>query len=264
MNNTLQQFQRLLTIMAELREKCPWDRKQTIDTLRTMTIEELYELTDAIDEKDWKGIKEELGDLLLHITFYATIGQEQGQFTMEEVLQGVCDKLVTRHPHIYGDPANAGQVVQVNDDEDVKRNWEKLKRKEGKTSALSGVPKALPALVKAERIQEKAAKTGFDWPTAAPVWEKVKEEITELEEAIALQSADKIEDEMGDVFFSLVNYARFTNIDAEAALERTNRKFISRFQQMEKEAAEKGQELTALSLEEMEALWQQAKGIERK
>lgn len=255
-NETLQQFQRLLTIMAELREKCPWDRKQTVDTLRTMTIEELYELTAAIDEKDWNGMKEELGDLLLHITFYATIGQEQNKFTMEDVIKGVCDKLVARHPHIYAD-------VQVADDEEVKRNWEKLKRKEGNTSALSGVPKALPALVKADRIQEKAAKTGFDWPEAAPVWEKVKEELTELEEAVAMQSVDKIEDEMGDVFFSLVNYARFMNVDAEAALERTNRKFISRFQQMEKVAAQNGQELSALSLEAMETLWQQAKGVER-
>jgi MazG family protein len=252
MKETLAQFERLLTIMAELREKCPWDRKQTIDTLRPMTIEELYELTDAITEKDWPGIKEELGDLMLHTTFYATIGAEQQQFTMQDVLQTICDKLVARHPHIYGD-------VQVNDEEDVKRNWEKLKLKEGKKSALEGVPKTMPALVKAARIQEKAAKTGFDWPDAAPVWEKVKEELAELEEAVGSGSAEKVEDELGDVFFSLVNYARFLNADPEGALERTNRKFIRRFQFMEKAAAAEGKTLPSLSLEEMETLWQGAK-----
>jgi XTP/dITP diphosphohydrolase len=252
MNETLEQFQRLLTIMAELRQQCPWDRKQTIDTLRPMTIEELYELTDAITDKNWKGIKEELGDLMLHLTFYATIGQEQQQFTMKEVLETICDKLISRHPHIYGD-------VKVNDEEDVKRNWEKLKLKEGKTSALEGVPKTMPALVKAARIQEKAAKTGFDWPDAAPVWEKVKEEMAELEEAVAGEDPKKIEDELGDVFFSLVNYARLIGQDPEGALEQTNKKFIRRFQLMEKYANSNQQQLSSLSLAEMEALWQQAK-----
>lgn len=256
MKETLDEFQRLLTIMAELREKCPWDRKQTVETLRPMTIEELYELTDAITNKDWKGIKEELGDLMLHMSFYATIAQEQQQFTMKDVLQTICDKLVARHPHIYGD-------VQVNDEEDVKRNWEKLKLKEGKKSALEGVPKTMPALVKAARIQEKAAKTGFDWPAAEPVWEKVKEELGELEEAVAEKQPHKIEEELGDVFFSLVNYARFIGQDPEGALEQTNKKFIRRFQQMEQYAAANNQQLASLTLEEMEVLWQRAKKEEQ-
>ena len=230
MNETLNQFERLLTIMGELRQQCPWDKKQTIDTLRPMTIEELYELTDAITEKNWKGIKEELGDLLLHIAFYTTIGEEENQFTMKDVLSGICDKLVARHPHIYGD-------VQVNDEEDVKRNWEQLKRNEGKTSALEGVPKTMPALVKAARIQEKAAKTGFDWPSAGPVWDKVQEELAELQEAVAGGSPEKTGDELGDVLFSLVNYARFLNQDAEGVLEQTNRKFIRRFRFIEEAAA---------------------------
>ncbi len=256
MKETLIQFERLLTIMGELRQQCPWDKKQTIDTLRPMTIEELYELTDAITEKNWKGIKEELGDLLLHIAFYTTIGEEENQFTMKDVLKGICDKLVARHPHIYGD-------VTVNGEEDVKRNWEKLKRKEGKTSALEGVPKTLPAMVKAARIQEKAAKTGFDWPAPEPVWEKVQEEMAELQEAVAEGSPQKTGDELGDVFFSLVNYARFLNQDAEGVLEQTNRKFIRRFQYIEEAAATQQMELTALSLEQMEDLWKMAKAAER-
>src|ERR1700712_1212559 len=221
-------FARLVNIMDELREKCPWDKKQTIHTLRQLSIEELYELADAISEEDWKGIKEELGDLMLHIVFYAKIGTEQNKFTLEEVLDGVAEKLIARHPHIYGSEANNGELVKVNDEEDVKKNWEKLKLKEGKKSVLSGVPKSLPSTVKAMRLQEKAKQVGFEWDTKEQVWEKVEEEQQELKEAIASGNRDHIEDELGDVFFSLINYARFLNLDAENALERTNKKFINR------------------------------------
>lgn len=251
-----QAFQRLLTIMDELREQCPWDKKQTIDTLRPLTIEELYELTDAIMNKDWKGIREELGDMLLHIAFYARIGKEEGQFTMEEVLNGICDKLVSRHPHIYAD-------VKVNNEEDVKKNWEQLKMREGKKSVLEGVPVSLSPLIKASRIQEKAAKIGFDWPDIDPVWHKVEEEIAELKEAVASKDQAAIEDEMGDVFFSLVNYARFVNTDPDTALENTNRKFIRRFQYMEKTAKERSLQLGSMSLEQMDELWNEAKAAER-
>ena len=251
-----QAFQRLLTIMDELREQCPWDKKQTIDTLRPLTIEELYELTDAIMNKDWKGIREELGDMLLHIAFYARIGKEEGQFTMEEVLNGICDKLVSRHPHIYAD-------VKVNNEEDVKKNWEQLKMREGKKSVLEGVPVSLSPLIKASRIQEKAAKIGFDWPDIEPVWHKVEEEIAELKEAVASKDQAAIEDEMGDVFFSLVNYARFVNTDPDTALENTNRKFIRRFQYMEKTAKERSLQLGSMSLEQMDELWNEAKAAER-
>lgn len=245
-------FERLVKIMDELREQCPWDKKQTIHTLRQMTLEETYELTDAITESDWKGIKEELGDLMLHLVFYAKIGTEQGQFTLTEVLNGISDKLIARHPHIYGD-------VKVNDEEDVKRNWEKLKLKEGKTSVLSGVPKGLPALIKAMRLQEKAKQVGFEWENKEQVWEKVDEEIGELKEAIALNEAQKIEEEMGDVFFSLVNFARFLKVDAENALEVTNKKFQNRFTQMETIAMQKGLNLQAMSLDEMDAIWNEVK-----
>ncbi len=247
-----QAFQRLLTIMDELREQCPWDKKQTIDTLRPLTIEELYELTDAIMNKDWKGIKEELGDMLLHIAFYARIGKEEGQFTMEEVLNGICDKLVYRHPHIYAD-------VKVNNEEDVKKNWEQLKMREGKKSVLEGVPVSLSPLIKAARIQEKAAKIGFDWPDVAPVWNKVQEEIAELKEAVETKNQKDIEEEMGDVLFSLVNYARFINVDPDTALENTNRKFIRRFQFMEKVALERSLQMASMTLEEMDMLWNEAK-----
>ena len=236
MNGIAASFQRLVGIMDELREKCPWDRKQTIQTLRPLTIEEMYELADAITNEDWKGIKEELGDLLLHIVFYARIGREQGQFTLEEVINGICDKLISRHPHIYGDPADEGRLVEVKNEEDVKRNWEKLKLKEGKKSVLGGVPLSLPATVKATRLQEKAAKVGFEWEETAQVWDKVKEEMAELQEAVALGNQARIEEEFGDLAFSLVNYARFLHIDAENSLERTNRKFIGRFTRMEEEA----------------------------
>ncbi|MEP7257892.1 MAG: nucleoside triphosphate pyrophosphohydrolase [Flavitalea sp.] len=245
-------FMRLKEIMDELREKCPWDRKQTIDTLRTNTIEELYELTDAITEHDWKGIKEELGDLLLHILFYARIGTEQGRFTLEEVINGISEKLIARHPHIYGD-------VQAEDEEEVKRNWEKLKLKEGKTSVLSGVPKSLPAVVKAIRLQEKSKQAGFEWDNREQVWDKVEEEIVELKEAVDLNDRNKMEDEFGDVMFSMINYARFLQIDAENSLERTNKKFISRFTKMEHQALSQGKALQDMTLDEMDAIWNSIK-----
>ena len=251
-DKTAEQFLRLVQIMNELREKCPWDKKQTIQTLRQLTIEETYELTDAITDNDWKGIKEELGDILLHIVFYAKIGAEENKFTLEEVINGVCEKLIYRHPHIYGD-------VKVNDEEDVKRNWEKLKLKEGKKTVLSGVPKTLPATVKAMRLQEKAKQVGFEWDTKEQVWDKVEEEQQELKEAIASGDKDHMEDELGDVFFSLINYARFLNLDAENALERTNKKFISRFNKMEAEATGIGKPLQDMTLEEMDAIWNKVK-----
>lgn len=238
--------------MDELREKCPWDKKQTIETLRPLTIEETYELTDAITDNDWKGIKEELGDILLHIIFYAKIATEQQKFTLEEVMEGISDKLVRRHPHIYGD-------VQVNNDEDVKKNWEQIKMQEGKKSVLSGVPKSLPAVVKAARIQEKAKQVGFEWENKEEVWKKVEEEIHELHEAVAENDTEQIEEEFGDVMFSLINYARFLQIDAEGVLEKTNKKFISRFTAMEEEAAKQQKSLSQLSLAEMDELWNEIK-----
>lgn len=259
-------FNRLVNIMDDLREKCPWDKKQTIQTLRQLTIEETYELADSITENDWPGIKEELGDIMLHLVFYAKIGAEQNQFTLDEVINGVCDKLIHRHPHIYSD-------TKVNGEEDVKKNWEKLKLKEGKTSVLSGVPKSLPSMVKAMRLQEKAKQVGFEWDTKEQVWDKVGEEMDELQQAISnLQSAkgngteagiDKlsgnVEDELGDVFFSLVNFARFLQVDAENALERTNKKFIKRFTEMESEALKTGKALHDMTLEEMDSIWNSIK-----
>jgi MazG family protein len=259
MDHTNMAFQRLVEIMDNLREKCPWDRKQTIDTLRSMTIEETYELADAITEKDWNGIREELGDVLLHIVFYARIGKEQGKFTLDDVINGISEKLISRHPHIYGD-------VQVNDEEDVKRNWEKLKLKEGKTSVLSGVPNGLPSMVKAMRLQEKAKQVGFEWDNREQVWEKVDEEIAELKEAVKdWDDTDtevnkvKVEEELGDVLFSLVNYARFLHTDPEQALERTNKKFISRFREMEAMALQQGRSLQNMTLAEMDELWNSIK-----
>ena len=245
-------FERLVSIMGELREKCPWDKKQTIHSLRQMTLEETYELTDAITDTDWKSIKEELGDLLLHIVFYTKIGTEQNEFTLEEVINGISDKLIARHPHIYGD-------VEVKDDEDVKRNWEKLKMKEGKKSILSGVPKTLPALVKAMRLQEKAKQVGFEWENKEQVWEKVKEEENELAQAIEEGDQMKVEEEFGDLVFSLVNFARFLSIDAENALEITNKKFIKRFTKMEEQALSSGKNLNEMSLQEMDNIWNQIK-----
>lgn len=251
-NEVADAFLRLVQIMDELREKCPWDRKQTIETLRSLTIEETYELADAITSGDWKGVKEEIGDLLLHIVFYAKIGTEQQQFTLEESIHAVCDKLVSRHPHIYGD-------VTVRDEEDVKRNWEKLKLKEGKKSVLGGVPVSLPAVVKAMRLQEKAKQTGFEWDNREQVWDKVDEEMQELKEAVLMEDSVKMEEELGDLMFSLINYARFLRVDAENALERTNRKFIDRFTRMEQLAIGQGRSLTDMSLAEMDELWNQIK-----
>lgn len=252
MPSTESEFLRLVKIMDELREKCPWDKKQTIETLRHLSIEETYELAEAISAKDWKGIKEELGDLLLHIVFYAKIGSEQGRFSLQEVIHGVCEKLIVRHPHIYGD-------VKVNDEEDVKQNWEKIKLKEGKKSVLDGVPRSLPSMVKAMRLQEKSKQVGFEWDNTGQVWDKVTEEMQELDEAVLSGDKDKMEDELGDVFFSLVNLARFLQLDAENALERTNRKFIDRFTRMEKAAAEQDKYLHDMSLEEMDAMWNRIK-----
>ena len=252
MNTRAEAFEKLIQIMDDLREKCPWDRKQTIQSLRQMTLEESYELADAITESDWTSIKEELGDLLLHILFYSKIASEQNQFTVEEVINGISKKLVDRHPHIYGD-------VKVHDEEDVKRNWEKLKIKEGKRSVLSGVPKTLPALVKAMRLQEKAKQVGFEWENRDQVWDKVKEEENELDQAIAENDQEKIEEEFGDLVFSLVNFARFLNVDAENALEITNKKFIKRFSQMEKKAMASGKNLNEMTLQEMDSIWNQIK-----
>ncbi|HRO46954.1 nucleoside triphosphate pyrophosphohydrolase [Agriterribacter sp.] len=252
METTGNAFLRLVKIMDELRTQCPWDKKQTIQTLRSLTIEETYELADAITEQNWKEIKEELGDLLLHIVFYAKIATEQNRFSIEDVINGVCEKLIFRHPHIYGD-------VKVESEEDVKRNWENLKLKEGKKSVLGGVPAALPATVKAMRLQEKAKQVGFEWDNRGQVWEKVEEEMKELQEAIAENNTENIEEEYGDLVFSLINYARFLHIDAENALERTNKKFIARFTRMEKEAITKGKNLAELSLEEMDAIWNRIK-----
>src|ERR1700744_256164 len=263
MNENTTAFQRLVEIMDELREKCPWDKKQTIQTLRPLTIEEMYELADAITDNDWKGIREEVGDLLLHIVFYARIGKEQGQFTLEQVINGICDKLIARHPHIYGSTAGQEGLVEVKNEEDVKRNWEQLKLKEGKTSVLAGVPVSLPATVKATRLQEKAGKVGFEWDETAQVWEKGEEEMAELQEAVALGDKDKIEEEFGDLSFSLINYARFLQIDAENSLERTNKKFISRFTRMEEEARSQGRSLADMTLAEMDALWDAIKAKTR-
>jgi XTP/dITP diphosphohydrolase len=252
LNESQKAFQRLLTIMDELREQCPWDKKQTIHTLRHLTIEETYELADAITSNDWKGIKEELGDLMLHMVFYAKIASEQAHFNIADALNAVCEKLISRHPHIYGD-------VKVNNEEDVKQNWEKLKLKEGKKSVLGGVPGALPALVKAVRLQDKARQVGFEWDHAAQVWEKVEEETQELQEAVASGNADKMEEELGDLIFSLVNFARFLQIDPENALERTNRKFLFRFNAIEEEAARQGRHVHDLSLTEMDEIWNRVK-----
>jgi len=249
-------FDRLLKIMDDLREKCPWDKKQTIQTLRQLTIEETYELADAITDENWQAIREELGDIMLHMVFYAKIGAEQNKFDINDVINGVCEKLIHRHPHIYGD-------VKVQDEEEVKQNWEKLKLKEGKKSVLGGVPKALPALVKAMRIQEKAKQTGFEWENNGQVMDKIKEELSELEEAIQTGNQDHIEAEFGDVMFSLVNYARFLNVDAENALERTNKKFQRRFQEMETLALQQGRQLNDMSLTEMDALWNEIKAQEK-
>jgi XTP/dITP diphosphohydrolase len=243
-------FGRLLTIMDELREKCPWDRKQTMESLRNLTIEECYELADAILSGNMNDIKEELGDMLLHMFFYAKIAEEQKAFDIADALNEVCEKLIRRHPHIYGD-------VTVKDEEEVKKNWEQLKMKEGKKSLLSGVPDSMPATIKAYRMQQKTAQVGFEWETKEQVWEKVEEEIQELQEAVLGANQQEMEDELGDVFFSLINYARFIGVDPETALEKVNKKFKRRFQYIEENAP---RPLNDMSLEEMDELWNEAKG----
>lgn len=248
----LKAFDRLLTIMDELREQCPWDRKQTMESLRHLTIEETYELGDAILDKDMEEIKKELGDVLLHLVFYAKIGSETNDFDIADVANSICDKLIDRHPHIYGD-------VEVADEEEVKRNWENLKLKEGKKSVLEGVPASLPALVKANRIQDKVAGVGFDWEEPQQVFEKLKEELEELQHEVTLDNKDEIEAEFGDVLFSMINYARFLKVNPENALERTNKKFIKRFQYLEGKAKEKNVALKDMTLAEMDVFWNEAK-----
>ncbi|MDX2188366.1 MAG: nucleoside triphosphate pyrophosphohydrolase [Bacteroidota bacterium] len=250
----LDSFNRLLTIMDELREKCPWDKKQTIESLRYLTIEEVYELSDAISSNDLNEIKKELGDLILHIVFYAKIASETNQFDIADVLNGICEKLIIRHPHVYGE-------VKVENEEQVKQNWEQIKLKEGNKTVLSGVPTTLPALVKAIRIQEKARGAGFDWDEKSQVWDKVQEELAEFEAESSAEeiNKEKLEGEFGDVLFSLINYARFLNINPEDALEKTNRKFIKRFNYLESESKKDGKELSKMTLAEMDKYWNEAK-----
>ena len=250
----LEAFERLLDIMDDLREKCPWDKKQTLQTLRHLTIEETYELGDAILDNDLNEVKKELGDLLLHIVFYAKIGSETNDFDIADVCNEICEKLIHRHPHIYSDTV-------VKDEEEVKQNWEKLKLKEGKKSVLEGFPKSLPALVKAIRIPDKVKGVGFDWEESHQVWDKVQEELQELQEEVKLGNQDAMEAEFGDVLFSMINYARFLNINPEDALERTNKKFIKRFQYLESKAGELGKSLMDMSLAEMDIFWEEAKRL---
>lgn len=253
MDPRLAAFERLLNIMDDLRAKCPWDKKQTLESLRHLTIEETYELADAILDNDLDELKGEIGDLMLHMVFYSKIASEKGAFDITDVLNGICDKLVHRHPHIYGD-------VEANDEETVKKNWEKLKLKEGKKSVLSGVPRSLPALVKAGRIQDKVKGIGFDWDDRSQVLEKVKEEIEELEVEVAA-SSNKVEEEFGDVLFSMINYARFLDVNPESALERTNKKFIKRFQYMEEKIKAEGKSFDDMNLSEMDVYWNEAKDV---
>ncbi|TXD52971.1 MULTISPECIES: nucleoside triphosphate pyrophosphohydrolase [unclassified Polaribacter] len=250
----LSAFNRLLDIMDELREKCPWDQKQTLESLRHLTIEETYELADAILDNDLPEIKKELGDVLLHIVFYAKIGSEKKAFDIGDVANAISDKLIHRHPHIYGD-------AKVDNIADVKRNWEQLKLQEGKESVLEGVPKSLPAVVKASRIQEKVAGVGFDWEKPEQVWEKVQEELSELNEEVKAGNTENTEKEFGDVLFSMINYARFIGVNPENALERTNKKFINRFQYLEKEAKKEGKEISDMSLVEMDVYWEKSKAF---
>ena len=252
MDARLQAFERLLTIMDDLREKCPWDKKQTLESLRYLSIEEMYELSDAILTKDLQEVKKELGDLMLHLVFYAKIASETNQFDITDVLNGICDKLVHRHPHIYGDQ-------KVTTEEEVKHNWEKLKLKEGKKSVLEGVPRSLPAMVKAVRIQEKARGVGFDWDNSEQVWEKVEEELEEFKEELKHGDKEKTEQEFGDLLFSMINYSRFVGVNPEDALERTNKKFILRFQQMEAVLKKEEKDLSEMTLAEMDLYWEEAK-----
>lgn len=250
----LEAFDRLLTIMDELREQCPWDKKQTLESLRHLTIEEVYELGDAILDNDLEELKKELGDVLLHIVFYAKIGSEKKAFDIADIANSISDKLIHRHPHIYGD-------VTVKNEEEVKQNWEKIKLQEGKgrKSVLEGVPKSLPALVKANRIQDKVAGVGFDWEEPLQVWEKVQEELTEFNEEVKAGNKENIEKEFGDVLFSMINYARFIKVNPENALEKTNKKFINRFQYLEEKARENGKDLSDMSLTEMDVFWEESK-----
>jgi len=254
MDKRLQSFQKLLDIMDELRAKCPWDSQQTFDSLRYLTIEETYELSDAIIDKKYADIGKELGDLLLHIVFYAKIGEEQNLFDIETVINGICEKLIRRHPHIFGE-------INVNSVDEVKENWEKIKLKEGSKSVLGGVPNSLPAMIKAYRIQEKARGVGFDWENTAQVWKKVQEELEEFNQE-KKSNSEKMESEFGDILFALINYARFININPEDALEKTNKKFIKRFNYIEKAAKESGKSLSEMTLDEMELLWQEAKKVQ--
>lgn len=250
--NQLKAFDRLLTIMGELRAECPWDKKQTMESLRHLTIEETYELGDAILDNNLEEVKKELGDLLLHIVFYSKIGSETHHFDIADVANGICDKLINRHPHIYGN-------VKVKNEEEVKQNWENIKLKEGKKSVLEGVPNSLPALVKANRIQEKVSGVGFDWEKPEQVFEKLKEELAEFQDEVKVDDKNNMEAEFGDVLFSMVNYARFLDINPENALERTNKKFIGRFQFLENKAKELGKSLKDMTLEEMDVFWKEAK-----
>ena len=253
MDEKLKAFERLLIIMDELRAQCPWDKKQTLQSLRHLTIEETYELADAIIENDLNGIKKELGDIMLHLVFYAKIASETNEFDIKDVLNAVCDKLIDRHPHIYGD-------VKVKDEEEVKANWEKLELKEGNKSVLGGVPVSLPSMVKSMRIQEKARGVGFDWDNSNQVWEKVQEELNELKVEVDAKS-DKQEDEFGDLLFALINYSRFIGVNPEDALEKTNKKFIKRFQYLEEESKKDGKKMGEMTLEEMDVYWNKAKNL---
>ena len=252
MQERIQAFGRLLKIMDELREQCPWDKKQTMETLSSLTVEETYELVDAIESGDLQNVKEEIGDLLLHMVFYAKIGEEKEAFTITDALHAVCDKLVRRHPHIYGD-------LNVDDDQEVKKNWERIKMSEGKKSVLQGVPNALPSLIKAQRMQEKAGQVGFEWEKPADVWEKVTEELNEFKESIQASDPNRKTEEFGDLLFALINYARYMDIDANRALDLTNRKFKQRIEYIERHA---DRPLTEMTLAEMDELWDQAKSLE--
>jgi XTP/dITP diphosphohydrolase len=254
--------EKLLKIMDDLRAGCPWDREQTFESLRHLTIEEVYELSDAIMKNDKQEIKKEIGDVLLHIVFYAKIGSETGDFNITQVIDALCEKLIFRHPHIYGDSDNGGKLVEVENQNQVKENWEKLKMKEGNKSVLGGVPVSLPAMIKAQRIQEKVRAVGFDWDNPAQVWDKVNEELLEFKTEIDNNADDtKKEEEFGDVLFSLINYARFVGINPEDALEKTNRKFIERFQYLEEESKKDGKKLTEMTLNEMDIYWNRAKSL---
>jgi len=254
MNKKLEAFEKLLHIMNELREKCPWDKLQTIESLKTLTIEETYELADAIDRKDMTDIKKELGDLMLHLVFYSKIGEEKGEFNIEDVLKGIAEKLIYRHPHVFSD-------VNVENHEEVSQNWEELKLKEkgGNTSVLGGIPVSLPALIKANRIQQKARGVGFDWEVREQVWDKIDEEMAELKVEVDKNDLDKMEAEFGDLFFSIINAARLYGVNPENALERTNRKFINRFNYLESQTIKKGRSLKDMTLAQMEEIWQEAK-----